>query len=154
MQPLASTSDLNRVPTRKLARVDPSLNPGTPGPLAHREKFEWARAKKSVQLRPLATTQLMMTWLSMCPPDESITRKQKWYYIACTSATLTISVISCVTSFAYCLKFISTDFDGAVFAFMVGIAEFGLIYIMIVAIHKRQMIDDTFMGLSKIYKTR
>lgn len=103
------------------------------------------------KMRPLATTRLMMTWLSMCPPDELTATRQKRIYIGHTSAVLTLNVIGFASSLAYCLKMFSTDFDGAVYGFMAAIADFGVIYFMIAAFLMRHQIDNIFTGLSEIY---
>lgn len=105
-------------------------------------------------MQPLPTTCLMMTWLSMCPADElTTTRQQKSGYIAYTLAVFILNVICFVASLVYCLKFFSIDFDGAAFAFMAAIGEFGLIYFMITAILMRHQIRNIFLNLSMIYKT-
>lgn len=106
------------------------------------------------KMRPLATTQQMMIWYSMCSADKSVTCPQKRRYVAYTSVVLIIEMIGFVASLAYCIKFIRIDFDSAAFAFMVGIGDFGLIYIMIAAIQLRQQIADLFTSLSEIYKAR
>lgn len=102
-------------------------------------------------MKPLASTQLMMTWLSMCSVDESTTSRQRTGYIAHTLFVLIVNVINIVGNLAYCLKFISIEFDGAIFAFMVVIGEFGVIYFMIVGILLRQQMDSIFTSLSTIY---
>lgn len=89
----------------------------------------------------------------MCPVDETTTRRQRIAYIAHTLAILIICVISITTGLAYCIKFISIDFDGAVFGFMAGIAEFGIIYVLIAAVQMRYQIELIFTGLSRIYKS-
>ena len=104
-------------------------------------------------MKPLATTQLMMTWLSMCPADESSTKRQKMAHIAYTLAVFIINVICLAASLVFCLEHISIDFDSAIFAFMVCIGEFGLIYFMIVSIQMRHQIAEIFTGLSTIYKS-
>lgn len=104
--------------------------------------------------QPLKTTQKMMMWFSMCSTDESSTQRQKQQYIVYTSVVLIIEVIGFVASLTYCFKYIITDFDGAAFAFMIGIGDFGLIYIMIAAIQLRQQIANIFESLSRIYKIR
>lgn len=105
-------------------------------------------------MRPLATTQLMLTWLSMCPADdESTTPRQKWLYIAHTLVVLILTVAGCASSLAYCLKLISTDFDSAVFAFMATIGMFGVIYFMIAAFSMRHQIEEIFTNLSAIYES-
>lgn len=103
-------------------------------------------------MRPLATTQLMMTWLSMCPVDESITVRQKIGRIANTLFVFFLNVVLFVSSLAYCLKYFSVDFDGAAFGFMCIIGEVGMIYFMIVAIRMRQQIGEIFSNLSTIYE--
>lgn len=104
-------------------------------------------------MRPLATTQLMMTWLSMCSADESTTIRQKRSHIAYTLAILVVNVIGCSASLVYCLKFISSDFDSSTFAFMVGIGHFGAIYFMVALILMRHQIDNIFTSLSAFYNT-
>ena len=103
-------------------------------------------------MQPLATTKRIMTWLCMCPSDES-TSRQKRVYIAYSSAVLIINLISFSASLAYCIQFFYTDFEGAAFAFMVDIAGVGLIYSMIIAILMRQQILNIFTCLSTIYNS-
>lgn len=57
------------------------------------------------------------------------------------------------TSSAYCIKYYSTDFDGAALAFMVAIGVLGLVYFMIAAILMRHQTDGIFTGLSTIYES-
>lgn len=111
--------------------------------------FVWTVSK----MQPLATTRKLMMWLCMCPVDETTTRRQRIAYIAHTLAILIICVISITTGLAYCIKFISIDFDGAVFGFMAGIAEFGIIYVLIAAVQMRYQIELIFTGLLRIYKS-
>lgn len=89
----------------------------------------------------------------MCTADESSTERQKKAYVAHTWATLFFSVVAFLASVVYCLKYISIDFEGAMFAFMVAVGEFGMIYFMVVAIRMRHQIDNIFASLSAIYKS-
>lgn len=107
----------------------------------------------SLKMQPLATTQRMMTWLSMCAANESTTLKQKRDYKAFSWAVFVSSIIGFTASLAYCLNFVFIDFNGAVFAFMAFIAEFGVIYFMIAAFIMRHKISDIFTNLSTIYKS-
>lgn len=104
-------------------------------------------------MQPLATTLQMMMWLCMCPVDDTTTRRQHFAYVAHTLAILIICLIGITTGLAYCITFISIDFDGAVFGFMAAIAEFGIIYALIAAIKMRHEIEHIFTGLSSIYKS-
>lgn len=103
------------------------------------------------KMPPLTTTHRWMTWLSMCPADGSATAVQRTIYIA-HSLTFFILNVSCFSaSLAFFLIFYSTDFDGAMFAFMIAIGQFGLIYFMLAAILMRYKIGCTFARLSTIY---
>lgn len=104
-------------------------------------------------MQPLATTQRVMTWLSMCPPDESSNERQKKAYVIHTFAVLFLNVASFIASSAFCLKFVSIDFNSATFAFMASIGELGLIYFMIAAILMCHNIGNIFTSLSTIYKS-
>lgn len=101
-------------------------------------------------MQPLTRTRQMLTWLSMCSADESTTNWQKLGHIAYTMAVSFVIVIGFVTSLVYCFECISTDFNGAAFAFQIAIGEFGLIYFMINAIQRRQQIGNIFASLSTI----
>lgn len=101
----------------------------------------------SNKMQPLASTRQMMMWLSMCTADESSTERQQKAYVAHTYAVLFLNLASFVASVVFCLKYISIDFDGAMFAFMTAIGEFGGIYIMIIAIRMHHQIDNFFHEL-------
>lgn len=103
-------------------------------------------------MQPLATTRLMMMWLSMCPADGSSKEQQRMAYVAHTWAVLFFNVINFVSSVAFCWKYFSIDFNGAMFAIMIAIGEFGLIYFMIVAILMCHQIQSIFTSLSTICK--
>lgn len=104
-------------------------------------------------MQPLATIRRMMTWLSMCPPDETATERQKKAYVAHTLTVLFLNVISFIASLAFCLKYVLVDFDGATYAFMTTVGQFGLIYFMIIAILMRQQIRGVFLSMSTIYNS-
>lgn len=105
------------------------------------------------KMQPLATTQQMMTWLCMCPADEeSTTPHQKRGYIAYTLAIVIMIEVCFFASMAYCIRFSTTDFDGAVFGFMCAIGAFGSVYVLIAAIRMRHQIGNIFASLSTIYK--
>lgn len=79
------------------------------------------------KMQPLATTQRIMTWVSICPAGESSSARQKKAYVAHSFANLFIHLISFTLNLVFCLKNVLIDFDNATFAFMFAIGEFGLI---------------------------
>lgn len=102
--------------------------------------------------KPLETAQRTMSWHCMCPADESSIARHKMAYIAYTFVIFICTVNGIITTFAYCLKFISINFDGAAFAFMVCVGELVVFYTFIVAILMQHRIGDLFVNLSTIYQ--
>lgn len=104
-------------------------------------------------MQPLATSRLMLEWISSCPVDESkTTPSQKFGQIAHTLFIVMINVNCSVASALYCIKFASIDFNGSLFAFMTTVGQFGLIYFMFAAFQMRHRIGCIFTSLSIIYK--
>lgn len=105
-------------------------------------------------MQPLVTIRRLMTWLCMCSVDESSnSRPKKAFIVAHTLFVLTLNLIGFLAPIAFCLKYSSIDFNGTTFAFMIIIAEFGVIYFLIIAILMRHHIDSVFTSLSAIYKS-
>lgn len=104
-------------------------------------------------MEPLATTRRIMVWLCMYPANESATPQQKLAYATHTSVILFFHLVSFVASLVFCVKYVSIDFNGAIFAFMIGIGELGLIYYLIVAVLMRHQIESIFSSLSTIYES-
>lgn len=104
-------------------------------------------------MQPLETTRRMMTWLCMHPADESTTPQQKLAYVTHTLVILFFHLVSFVASFVFFVKYVSIDFNGAIFAFMIGIGELGLIYFLIAAVLMRHQIESIFSSLSTIYES-
>lgn len=69
-----------------------------------------------------------------------------------TLVFLFLHLASFAASFVFCWKYISIDFIDAIFAFMVGVSELGLIYSTITSILMRYHIEGIFSSLSIIYK--
>lgn len=104
-------------------------------------------------MQPLATSQLMLEWISSCPVDKlKTTPSQRIGQIVHTLLIVVINVNCSIASVAYCIKFASTDFNGSLNAFMIAIGQFGWIHFMFAAFRMRDQIGDIFSSLSIIYK--
>lgn len=111
------------------------------------EQINWQK------MQPLATSRLMLEWISSCSVDKSTTTaRQKFGQTAHTLFIVMINVTSSIASVVYCFKFGSIDFNNATFAFMITIGQFGLIYFLFAAFQMRHQIADIFNNLSQIYK--
>lgn len=105
-------------------------------------------------MQPLATSKRMMTWISMCPPDESTNAQRKLAYTANTVTIAIFMAATFVSSVVFFSKFLLVDFDGAVYALLFAMGEFGVLYILTVALSMRHQIDNIYTSLACIYNSR
>lgn len=105
-------------------------------------------------MEPLATNRRYLIWLRACPPDESTSRWQKLAHFA-FSAIVLLGILSIIAAcLTYCWKFVSIDLGRSVFAFMVAVVHFSVVYMALVGmILLRHKIGTIFDNLSAIYKT-
>lgn len=105
-------------------------------------------------MEPLLTTKWVLTWLSVYPATESTSKFKKMAYTMFTVADYVGHLCGVFSHFAYFLKYLSTNLEDAIFAFMGAITFIGLIYIMAMLSLQRHQISDIFRKLSKIYRLR
>ncbi|XP_055305850.1 odorant receptor 4-like [Sitodiplosis mosellana] len=103
-------------------------------------------------MKPLATGQRVLTWLSVCPPDESTSKCQKQVYIICSVLVLVANVIGFVTSVAYVHRFVSIDLEKSLCS-MLQICAMGCVsYAYILMFVLRHKVTAFLGHLSQIYK--
>lgn len=104
-----------------------------------------------INMKPLKTTQWLLTWQSFSPPNQSASVKKRMAYFGATSAIF-VSVFYYMTScFIVLMKFSTTDMKVTVFAFMSFSGSAALIYSMLNAFQARCKINKIFEKLSVIY---
>lgn len=100
----------------------------------------------------LDTTQRVMIWIGILPPEKSATTEMKIAYGACTWIIF-LSVFSGFIAFsAYVVKFWSTDFVGCLHAIMCNVGGTCTIYTMVIIFFSREQMASIFKHLSDIYK--
>lgn len=109
--------------------------------------------RNTSKMQPMGAIQQMMTWLSMYTADDSTVFEQKIVYIVHTLIVFILLLMCFSSSLAYSLKFYTSDFNEAAFAFMFVIELCTLIYFMIAAILMRHQIVNIFTNMSTIYKS-
>lgn len=88
----------------------------------------------------------------MCPADESASQWQKFAYNICGTIAVVSIISGFVSNVVFCVQFISLDLERSMFAVMFVAAQFGVIYMAVVAIiFKRQKINTIFKNLAIIY---
>lgn len=102
------------------------------------------------KMEPLKTTKWLLTWLCMCPTNESSSLKMKFAYVGFTSTIFVINLLSMVSNMIFFMKFVSTDFKAALFAFMTLYGHFAMCYTLINAFRKQCKVNKLFEKLSEI----
>lgn len=104
-----------------------------------------------IDARPLATAQLILTSLSVCPADASTIPSKKRFHIGFTLIVGASQLCGFGTSLCYLIQFTLVDFEGSLFAFLAFIGHGILIYSLVTAFSFRHKIGDIFSELSTIY---
>lgn len=97
-------------------------------------------------------SQLMLTWLSLCPADEKNSKWKKCCYILFTVTMFLIELIGFICSLAYLLTYVRKDLEKALYSVFQIAATSGVIYAMTAVFFLRHKMSDIFTNLSKIYK--
>ena len=107
------------------------------------------------KMKPLETTHRYLTWLCLCSPDDSSSKWHKRAYVTFTTAVLIIVVCHITANTAYCLITFSTNLESCLFVFLCFVGQFGLIYILTIAlVQMPTKIDQILKNLQTIYDTR
>lgn len=103
-------------------------------------------------MKPLATSQRVLTWLCLLPPDNNISEWTKRSYMAFALAIIVGALVLLVSSIMYVVKFISIDFQDTSIAISAGFGAVAMVNSIIVAIYLRHKIPPMFEQLSRIYE--
>lgn len=100
---------------------------------------------------PLETAQFMLTSLYICPNVDSTSQEKKTFNIIFSSVIAATQFCGLATSLSFIIKFILTDFEGSLFAFLAFIGHVILIYSFLTAFYLRNKIGDIFKQLKIIH---
>lgn len=102
-------------------------------------------------MNPLISCRRVLTSLCIYPADNTLNKLQKRKRIITSLAIMVLLVTGLVASFAYAVKFKSTDLNGALFALMQVLAFITVLTEYIVAFYKRDEIRDVIISITEIY---
>lgn len=105
-------------------------------------------------MRPLKTSQRVLTWLCLYPADSTISIAMKTIYIIFAVFTFSTSLIICISALMCFWKFVKIDSNLALYSTITAIACFTVVYAYIVMFFSRKKIQLTFEDLEKIYDAR
>ena len=81
-------------------------------------------SKVSINGKPLAIDQQILTWLSVLPANENISKSMRWAKSALVLALIASNLTVFVSSLMYALKFVSIDFQEFSSSLLTFIAAF------------------------------
>lgn len=105
-------------------------------------------------MTPLETHKQMWTWLCVCPcpPNKDTSKWNKVVYMIFTSVIIASEFTAIFASLAFVVKFMRTDFESCLYAFLIWTAYMGITAIMVYALISRRKISWIFEELTKIHQ--
>lgn len=104
------------------------------------------------KMKPLATSQRVLTYLRLLPARENCSVWEKRSYTALIIYLIVSNITVCLSSLMYTLYFMSTDFEGTAIAVCQIFAAMPMGNTIVVAFFFRHQIPSIFEKLSKIYE--
>lgn len=86
----------------------------------------------------------------MCTPDANTSKVNRIAYVGVVSIILLLNVVAFIAHVLFFVKFLSTDLQGALFAFMTIWAYFIMMYTVINAISLKSKMNQIFEKLTEI----
>lgn len=105
-------------------------------------------------MKPLVTNQRILRWFCVFPTNETIKLREKISYVLFTSIALAVTVGAIVSSGAFFVKHLRTDFKESLYALFQVVSLFGSVNAILAILLSRRKLDTIFTQLSTIYKER
>lgn len=102
-------------------------------------------------MKPLKTTQKVLSWLFVCPIDESISRRQKLIYIVLVLEIIAADFSITASSVAFINKYISINMSDTFYAVFQLVSAIHILIVFCLTYFTRKKINSIFSNLSKIY---
>lgn len=103
-------------------------------------------------MKPLKTTQRMLTWLRVLPANKNASKWQKCSYLALVLVLIITAIAVFSSSLLYVMKFKSVEFADTLMAFRQLVAATSMANSIVVAYFLRHKIPSIFDKLSEIYE--
>lgn len=101
----------------------------------------------------LAILKKLMSWLYILPAEKTLSTKWKIFHGLSVFIDVAINISYVAANLAYILKLKSSDLEGSLFAFLIICYFTCTIYVLTIAIFRRQKMGAIFEMLSKIYES-
>lgn len=101
-------------------------------------------------MKPLKTSQRILIWLCMCSAEKSTSVRKSVTYFTIFLIIFAINFGNTISGYMYFIKYMSTDLEGCLFAFMASSATLVVLYTMFSAYRLRHKINELFENLAII----
>lgn len=98
----------------------------------------------------MTTTKWLLTWLCMCPANESPRLTRRIAYVGVTSIIFIANLCAFATQTTFFIKIVLTDLEAALFALFGILYHVAMPYTLINAFYLRCKIGQIFTKLSEI----
>lgn len=104
-------------------------------------------------MKPLATTQRVLSWYRICHANKSDSNWWKMTFTIFSVTCLIANACAVAASATFLAKFISSNLEQSLYALFQCSAYFNAVYIHIAAFLQRKKVTAVFESLSVIYET-
>lgn len=102
-------------------------------------------------MKVLVTTQRVLSWVLICPAEESTNKWWKMVFKTFPVVLLATALTGLVASAAFFVKFISTDLEASLYALYQISGNSGVFHLITVSIHLHKQIAGIIDSLQQIY---
>lgn len=103
-------------------------------------------------MQPLATMKQVLTVLCVYPAKENASHCKKLMYILITAFVMVVNLAGLIASFAFFLRFVSSDFESSLHALLQICALSAATYMLAIGFISRHKTKSIFNNLSTIYE--
>lgn len=100
---------------------------------------------------PLPTSQLVMTWLCMCPAKASTSKMKRMCYAGFTFTVFLLCFSGFASALAFVIKYVATDLEGALYAAFQVSGYTSMLNLLLTGLINRHRIAKIYTELSQLY---
>lgn len=111
-------------------------------------------SKAKFEIKPMPTSQRVLTWLVSYPFDKNTSKRKKIVYVTFAIAVFVIVLCGCAASVVYFWKHVATDLEKAIFALFQIVGTLNALFLVAFSFFQRHKIAAIIGKLSTIYNDR
>lgn len=104
------------------------------------------------KMNPLKLNQSFLTLIGLCAPDEKTSMPKRIRNISIYAVTFVMHIINSIATSLYFIRYISIDYDGAIYGLLAATVLICLIYILVNLRYHYDKLLSVFSTLDAIYR--